>query len=174
MALPTETTSLRSSTGITDSEFKQLRDFIHQKSGIFIADNRKYLIENRLAGRIRALNLKSYGEYYSYLKFDPNRQAELTYLFNAVTTNETSFFRNPPQLEVFQKVDTALNIDISIINIYNHNNIAAEYISHLLACGKYRLNSTYTYVNISGTISDIQDDQRSLKYYHVGHALCPT
>lgn len=70
-------------------------------------------------------------------------------------------------------ITTALNIDISIINIYNHNNIAAEYISHLLACGKYRLNSTYTYVNVSGTISDIQDDQRSLKYYHVGHALCP-
>lgn len=104
MALPTETTSLHSIPGITDSEFKQLRDLIHQKSGIFIADNRKYLIENRLAGRIRALNLKSYGEYYSYLKFDPNRQTELTYLFNAVTTNETSFFRNPPQLEVFQKV----------------------------------------------------------------------
>lgn len=37
------------------------------------------------------------------LRFDANRRNELNKLFEVVTTNETSFFRNPPQLEVFQK-----------------------------------------------------------------------
>ncbi|ATD82780.1 MULTISPECIES: CheR family methyltransferase [Desulfovibrio] len=88
---------------ITDEEFLQLRDFIYQQCGIFIAENRKYLVENRLSNRIKDLNLKSYSEYYNYLRFDASRRTELNKLFEVMTTNETSFFRNPPQLEVFQK-----------------------------------------------------------------------
>lgn len=88
---------------ITDEEFLQLRDFIYQKCGIFIAENRKYLVENRLSNRIKDLNLKSYSEYYNFLRFDASRREELNKLFEVVTTNETSFFRNPPQLKVFQE-----------------------------------------------------------------------
>ncbi|WP_297828522.1 protein-glutamate O-methyltransferase CheR [uncultured Desulfovibrio sp.] len=88
---------------ISDEEFVLLRDFIYQQCGIFIAENRKYLVENRLSNRIKELNLKSYNEYYNFLRFDANRRTELNKLFEVVTTNETSFFRNPPQLEVFQK-----------------------------------------------------------------------
>ncbi len=86
----------------TDEEFRLLRDFIYEKCGIFIADNRKYLIENRLVNRLKELSLKNFSEYYHYLRYDANRASELTRLFEVVTTNETSFFRNPPQLEVFQ------------------------------------------------------------------------
>ncbi|MFW5487517.1 MAG: CheR family methyltransferase [Desulfovibrio sp.] len=87
---------------ISNEEFTQLRDFIYDRSGIYIADNRKYLLENRLANRIKKLNLKDYGEYFYYLQYDPRKQQELNRLFEAVTTNETSFYRNPPQLKVFQ------------------------------------------------------------------------
>ncbi len=88
---------------ITDEEFRQLRDFIYQQSGIFIGENRKYLIENRLSNRIKELQLKSYSEYYNFLRFDASRRSELNRLFEVVTTNETSFYRNPPQLRVFQE-----------------------------------------------------------------------
>ncbi len=96
------TTPFRKDLQITDEEFIQLRDFIYQQCGIFIAENRKYLVENRLSNRIKDLNLKSYSEYYNYLRFDAGRREELNKLFEVVTTNETSFFRNPPQLKVFQ------------------------------------------------------------------------
>jgi chemotaxis protein methyltransferase CheR len=89
---------------VSDEEFIQLRDFIYQRCGIFIAENRKYLIENRLSSRIKELNLKSYNEYYNFLRFDVSRKTELNKLFEVVTTNETSFYRNPPQLEIFQHV----------------------------------------------------------------------
>jgi chemotaxis protein methyltransferase CheR len=89
---------------ISNAEFLQLRDFIYAQCGIFIGENRKYLVENRLVSRLRQLNLKSYSEYYNFLRFDANKRAELTKLFEVVTTNETSFFRNPPQLQVFQDV----------------------------------------------------------------------
>ena len=99
-------TSLRKdgSSGLTDEEFLLLRDFIYKQCGIFIAENRKYLVENRLSARIKELNLKNYSKYYKYLKFDVNKDAELNKLFVLVTTKETSFFRNPPQLQIFQDI----------------------------------------------------------------------
>jgi chemotaxis protein methyltransferase CheR len=102
---PAPTSSLfRKELKVSDAEFRQLRDFIYEQCGIFIGENRKYLIENRLSSRIKDLNLLSYNEYYNYLRFDSNKRAELTKLFEVVTTNETSFYRNPPQLQVFQEV----------------------------------------------------------------------
>ncbi len=101
-ALFAKTISLGKEFVISDDEFKQLRDYIYGQSGIYIADNRKYLLENRLRNRLKQLNLKSFGEYYYYLQYDPQRKQELNRLFEVVTTNETSFYRNPPQLKVFQ------------------------------------------------------------------------
>ncbi len=95
--------SLQKDLKVTDEEFVQLRDFIYQQSGIFIAENRKYLVENRLSNRIKELNLKTFGEYYYYLRFDAGRKTELSRLFEVITTNETSFYRNPPQLQIFQE-----------------------------------------------------------------------
>lgn len=91
-------------TGIKDADFRQMRDFIYAQSGIYIPDNRKYLLQNRLANRIKILNLKNIGEYIYYLKYDSGRRQELPRLFEVITTNETSFFRNPPQLKVFQEI----------------------------------------------------------------------
>jgi chemotaxis protein methyltransferase CheR len=105
--------TLRKEQKITDEEFSQLRDFIYDQCGIYIADNRKYLIENRLANRLKELNLKTYGEYFYYLRYDAGRKQELSRLFEVVTTNETSFFRNPPQLKVFEeKVLSAVLADL--------------------------------------------------------------
>lgn len=87
---------------VSDTEFIQLRDFLYQQCGIFIAENRKYLVENRLSSRLRELGLRSFGEYYNYLRYDANRSVEMNKLFENMTTNETSFFRNGPQLDVFR------------------------------------------------------------------------
>lgn len=108
---PRAASPFRKDLHITDEEFILLRDFIYQQCGIFIAENRKYLVENRLSNRLKELNLKSYNEYYNFLRFDNNKRQELSKLFEVVTTNETSFFRNPPQLEVFQRVVLSEVID---------------------------------------------------------------
>lgn len=93
-----------STTRIEEDDFLQLRDFIYSQCGIYIPDNRKYLLENRLANRLKFLNLKGFEEYLYYLKYDNGRGQELSRLFDVITTNETSFFRNPPQLKVFQDI----------------------------------------------------------------------
>ena len=89
---------------VSDEEFVQLRELIYSLCGIYIADSRKYLVENRLTNRLKDLNLKSFGEYYHFLRFDRNKNEEVQQLFDVITTNETSFYRNPPQLKTFQDI----------------------------------------------------------------------
>ena len=101
-SLFSKTISLGKELKITDQEFSNLRDFIYEECGIYIADNRKYLLENRLGNRLKKLNLKNFDEYYNFLRFDAAKSVEMKKLFEVITTNETSFYRNPPQLQVFQ------------------------------------------------------------------------
>ena len=88
-----------STAPLTDSAFKQLRDFIYEKSGIYIADTKKYLVEKKLATRLQEKNLNSYDDYFSLIKYSNNAE-EANRLYDAITTNETYFFREPQQLSV--------------------------------------------------------------------------
>ena len=101
-SLFSKSTTLRKSVRITDEEFVQLRDFIYEKSGIYVDVKRKYLFESRFSKRLSELGLSSFHDYTKYLKFDRNKDAELKHLFELVTTNETSFCRDMRQLAAFQ------------------------------------------------------------------------
>jgi chemotaxis protein methyltransferase CheR len=90
---------------LSDAAFKQLRDFIYEKSGIYVADTKKYLVEKKLLARLEEKNLKTYEDYLSLLRFSGNGD-ELLKLYDAITTNETYFFREPQQLTVC--VDTII------------------------------------------------------------------
>ncbi|RJQ21751.1 MAG: methyltransferase domain-containing protein [Nitrospiraceae bacterium] len=85
---------------LADATFRDLRDYIYEKSGIFISDNKKYLIENRLSRILQEKDLKCFEDYLKIIKCCTNGN-DLNRLFDAVTTNETYFYREPQQLEVF-------------------------------------------------------------------------
>ncbi len=87
---------------ITRDIFSQVRDFIYEKCGIYFGDGKEYLLEDRLSRRLSARNLSSYEEYLFFLRYDPKKEEELRALYNSVTTNETSFFRDINQLEAFR------------------------------------------------------------------------
>lgn len=84
-----------------EEEFRLLRDFIHERFGLYFADNQRGSLRGRLAGRVAALDLRSFEEYFHYLRFGPDHAAELDRLASYLTNNETYFFREKPQLEVF-------------------------------------------------------------------------
>jgi len=86
---------------MSSQDFTALRDYVYSKSGIYFRETKKYFLENRIGKRISELSLPSYREYFNLLQGARGPQ-ELKYLFNEVTTNETSFWRNPPQIEAFQ------------------------------------------------------------------------
>ena len=99
-SLFSKSTALRKGVKITDEEFIQLRDFIYDKSGIFVDEKRKYLFESRFSRRLNELGLTSFTDYIKYLKVDHGH--ELKQLFEMVTTNETSFCRDTKQLDSFR------------------------------------------------------------------------
>ncbi|MBK7141016.1 MAG: protein-glutamate O-methyltransferase CheR [bacterium] len=85
---------------MTLDEFVMIRDFILEKSGIFFAENKMYLVRNRLAKRMAELQIKTVRDYFYHVKYDLSLR-EFNKLMDLVTTNETSFFRNEPQLLSF-------------------------------------------------------------------------
>ncbi len=86
---------------LTDDLFKQLRTYIYERTGIFFADNKKYLLESRVNRRLAALDVDSFGGYYRALT-NGAATIELPHLINAITINETFFFRNEPQFAALQ------------------------------------------------------------------------
>jgi len=86
---------------LPDDVFRLLRDFIHGYCGIFFDDASKFLLERRLSRRLEQHRLKTFEEYYHFLRYDRKREEELTILVDNLTTNETYFFRENPQLRAF-------------------------------------------------------------------------
>jgi chemotaxis protein methyltransferase CheR len=87
---------------LSDETFVRLRDFIYSKTGIFFTEKKKYFLEGRLAKRLQVLKIAHFEDYYLFIKNDQNLQQEFELLCNTITVNETSFFRNEPQIAAFQ------------------------------------------------------------------------
>ncbi|QQS35465.1 MAG: protein-glutamate O-methyltransferase CheR [Ignavibacteriales bacterium] len=79
--------------------FSNWRKYIYDNCGIYFQDNKKYLLESRLLKRIKFLGLQTYEEYFDFIRFNTKGLSEKKYLYEAITINETFFFRNQPQLD---------------------------------------------------------------------------
>lgn len=84
---------------MTSEVFINFREFIYEKTGIYFQDNKKYLLESKLMRRLRQLNINNYQEYFNFIRSSPQGKNELRYFFDAITINETFFFRNQAQLD---------------------------------------------------------------------------
>jgi chemotaxis protein methyltransferase CheR len=78
-----------------------MRTYIYERTGIFFADNKKYLLESRVNRRLSALGIGSFEEYYRAL-MNGFGSTELALLINSITINETFFFRNEPQFATIE------------------------------------------------------------------------
>ncbi|MGH8296528.1 MAG: CheR family methyltransferase [Steroidobacteraceae bacterium] len=75
-----------------EEDFQALRVLVKSLTGINLSEQKRELVYGRLARRVRALQLRSFAAYRDRLKSDSQEVAELC---NAITTNLTSFFREP-------------------------------------------------------------------------------
>lgn len=85
---------------LTLPQFRKLRDYIYQKTGIFFPDSKMYFVERRLAMRMETISVAEFRSYYSRLRFEQGN-AELQSLIEVLTVNETYFFREFNQLKCF-------------------------------------------------------------------------
>lgn len=86
---------------LSEEEFRLLRELIHERFGLYFEDNQRATLRTRLLGRLASLDLLTFEDYYHYLRFGPRRQEELQRMVCHLTNNETYFFREMPQLQVF-------------------------------------------------------------------------
>jgi len=86
-----------------DQEFYALRDYIYDICGIYFRLEKKYLIEDKVINRMNELSINNVSDYIYYLKYNPEKEKELSLLYDYITINETSFFRNKPQMQAFEE-----------------------------------------------------------------------
>lgn len=86
---------------LNSSHIKFFKDYFSQKSGIILGEEKAYLIETRLTPVIRKLGLKSFNELILNLKL--NKPDAVRECIDAISTNETFFFRDKKPFYIFEK-----------------------------------------------------------------------
>ncbi len=88
-------------TKVTADDLKIISKYILNISGIELDESKAYLIETRLNGLVKEYQCSSYGELCSRAKIDSSKTIE-NRIIDAISTNETLFFRDARPFEVFQ------------------------------------------------------------------------
>ena len=77
---------------LNQQQFDRFSDFIYRKCGIRISGKKVSLLSNRIRRRLRAGGFEDFDSYYRFVT-SPSGADELASFLDAVTTNETFFFR---------------------------------------------------------------------------------
>lgn len=88
------------SLALPESEFALFQRLVQNRAGIWLSDVKKALVFGRLSRRVRELGLRSFLEYYKLVQED---EAECIEMLDRISTNETSFFREPHHFEFLEQ-----------------------------------------------------------------------
>jgi chemotaxis protein methyltransferase CheR len=86
---------------LTPSDFKRLRLHIHRLCGVYIQDEKRYLVSQRLEGLAGEQGCECFTDFCDLLDAGANREVNEG-IISAITTNETSFFRDKHPFETFK------------------------------------------------------------------------
>ena len=86
---------------ITSDELKTIAQYIHEKSGIYLDQSKSYLFETRLGPIAEDLGCTSFSALRDKAKRDGTKNIERR-LIDAISTNETLFFRDNSPFELLK------------------------------------------------------------------------
>lgn len=86
---------------ITDREFDQLRRLLYQTAGISLADSKRQLVMGRLSKRLAQRGFDNFSGYLRAIA--AGDESELRVMIDLLTTNETSFFREPKHFDFLRE-----------------------------------------------------------------------
>jgi chemotaxis protein methyltransferase CheR len=81
---------------LTRDEFRRLCEFIYRRTGMIFTEAKRYYVERRAVERMEQTNSAAFEPYFARLRADVN--GEIEQLVNALTVNETYFYREEHQL----------------------------------------------------------------------------
>ena len=86
---------------LSSENFLKIGEFIYRKSGIHLEEDKHYeKIAKYIDKRAEELEIDNFRKYFFKLRFEDQEGIEFQELMNAVTVNETYFFREKDQFEV--------------------------------------------------------------------------
>jgi chemotaxis protein methyltransferase CheR len=83
---------------LSQRDFARCRAWLFETTAIDLPDHKRSLVESRLIKRLQARGLDSYGDYFRLIERE-EEAAERQLCRDLLTTNETSFFREPKHFE---------------------------------------------------------------------------
>jgi chemotaxis protein methyltransferase CheR len=86
----------------TDTDFAAVRDYLAAEAGLAFDEGRRAGLAAVVAERLRACDLPDVRSYVAWLSA-PSGQTERQLLLDAVTVQETQFFRNQPQMQALRR-----------------------------------------------------------------------
>ena len=89
--------------GIHPENYRLLVEHVYANAGIVLGDDKHYLLETRLAPIVRQRGLGSVNELCAILRANGNTEAGRQ-ITEAMTTNETYFFRDPTHYEAIRTI----------------------------------------------------------------------
>lgn len=95
--------SMAAKTDLTDEIFRKISKYVYEICGINLTERKRELVNTRIGKVIREKNLGGFKEYYKYLIEDETGDA-VSDLMNAISTNLTSFFREPKHFDFLREV----------------------------------------------------------------------
>ncbi|MFH1550553.1 MAG: protein-glutamate O-methyltransferase [Planctomycetota bacterium] len=87
---------------LTQRQFEKISSLVYDLCGINLHIGKKELVKARLNKRLRQLGISDFDEYLAFLASDTSGR-ELVDMLDAISTNLTSFFREPAHFEYLSK-----------------------------------------------------------------------
>ena len=84
------------------STFNKFRKIVYEKSGISLHDGKEALVTARVGKRMRFLGIENDRQYLKYVMNDTSSN-EVIHLLDVISTNVTSFFREPDHFDFLGK-----------------------------------------------------------------------
>jgi chemotaxis protein methyltransferase CheR len=84
--------------GLSGSAFALLRDLIHERTGLFYENGKSDLLTDKLSPLVIERGFNSFLDYYYLLKYDAQADGEWKRVANALSVQETFFWREVDQV----------------------------------------------------------------------------
>ena len=81
---------------LTEDEFRRLCEYLYRQSGMIFTEAKRYYVERRVNERMAATGSQTFASYFARLRINAEKENE--HFVNALTVNETYFYREEHQL----------------------------------------------------------------------------
>ena len=93
--------SLSTPVELSGAEMKLVQSLLYQECGACFDDSCNTILQERVRQRLQARQLDNFYSYYTLLTSREGK-SELSAMLESISSHETGFFRNKPQLDLFQ------------------------------------------------------------------------